>query len=725
MSRFLRGVDFHALALRDLADARDAYHVHLANLDNVVGTALGRYLIRRSDPGFTDPDADQPSWSTQPRTLANSGVTKWIWPCVLVFVADWMVDPPPGADADQVVPRRLYLPDGRQVPTCVVHTPLARGGAPESQLDVGSITRGAGLPLFTEEQGRRRMGTIGALVTDGSRVYALTSRHVLGRAGSVVNVAERGAMVPIGTVAAVAQRRPLDSLYPGVAGTRAELSLDAGLVELDSVHGWTTQIYGLGRLGDLIDVNVDTLALSLIGCPVKAFGAGSGPLQGTVLGLFHRWRSVGGVDQIAELLIGPRPGSRGVQSRPGDSGAVWVWDEPADGTPPGRVPVVRPLAAQWGGQVVLDGGRPTDYVLAATLAGVAQTLGVTVLNDDSMADHSLYWGKVGHYKVAASACRLGAPGTKLATLLTRNADRIAVTDKDIKNGNLPSARSTGQFVALADVPDLVWRGKRPKDAPCHFADMDEPGGAAVGHASLMQLWDGGDPSFRTPAGWTAFYDSLPSPPADKHRGSLPFRVAQLYGLMVQATAAGDVRRYIASAGVLAHYVGDACQPLHISRLHHGQPDTTEDDDVHAAYETNMLDQFAPEVVSGVNAALDGYHAGDAAGPALLTGTAAAADTVVALMKRTIAAIAPADIVEVYTANPGRGRTRALWDAFGELTIQRLADGARTLAVLWRSAFEEGGGEDLAGTEIRKQTQAGLKALYEDKDFAPNAWLKAQ
>ena len=38
-------------------------------------------------------------------------------------------------------------------------------------------------------------------------------------------------------------------------------------------------------------------------------------------------------------------------------------------------------------------------------------------------------------------------------------------------------------------------------------------------------------------------------------------------LLIGASLVG----FLCAAGCLAHYVGDACQPLHISRLHHGQP----------------------------------------------------------------------------------------------------------------------------------------------------------
>ena len=71
MSRFARDADFDALSIRDLADARDAYHVHVANLENVGGTALGRYLIRREDPDFTDPNARKPLGSNFWWTAAN------------------------------------------------------------------------------------------------------------------------------------------------------------------------------------------------------------------------------------------------------------------------------------------------------------------------------------------------------------------------------------------------------------------------------------------------------------------------------------------------------------------------------------------------------------------------------------------------------------------------------------------------------------------------------
>src|SRR5439155_2744617 len=54
-------------------------------------------------------------------------------------------------------------------------------------------------------------------------------------------------------------------------------------------------------------------------------------------------------------------------------------------------------------------------------------------------------------------------------------------------------------------------------------------------------------------------------------GLLPFRVWQIYEQLVGFAHAGQNKEFVAAAGIVAHYVGDACQPLHISYFHHGDP----------------------------------------------------------------------------------------------------------------------------------------------------------
>jgi hypothetical protein len=733
MARFARDIDFTSLSVRDLLEAREHYHVHLANLDNVIGTAVSRYRIRHSDPDYDNPRAHKNQDDPTPRTLTNSGVRPWSWPCILVLVSHWETRAGLSGRPAQFVPPRLYLPDGRVVPTCVVLAPLDPAGPPPvQQLSFPSGLTGGGYPILTDDQGQTRVGSIGCLVTDGSYTYALTGEHVVADPGTPAFTLQSGRRVRIAASHRKAVRKVvLESIYPGWPGLRSMINVDAGLFRIEDVSQWTSQVFGIGTMGELIDLNVDTMTLDLIGCPVRANGGASGPLQGEIQALFYRYHSVGGFDYVAELLIGPRRDGAPVVTHPGDSGTVWFWDADHDETqsttrpraprpspPPGsRTPELRPLGVQWGGQTFLDaGGAPTQFALASCLSTVCQQLDVELVRSWAIG-HSLYWGKVGHYKVATTACLL-ASNALLAQLLTANLGNISVSDQNIVAGQLPTG-STTHFVALADVADLVWRTTRPKDEANHFADMDQPGGPNGTGPTLLDLWQQ-QPASRTPKAWTAFYDGLPDPPLDRHRGALPFRVKEMYGAMVDAVRQGNTTDYIAVAGLMAHYVGDACQPLHVSRFHHGHPDHPEENAVHSDYETKMLDRFAPDVVAKVNTAVGGRHVSQ-----LISGADAAANLVVDLMRRTIERLDPEVVVNTWIDTKGSHHIADLWAALGDDTAASMAEGALALATLWQSAWAEGGGDSTIpagqlGVAVNKNA---LRARYSKASFVQSRWLR--
>ena len=116
------GNDFDSLSFRDLLEARDVYHVHLMNHPHVVATAVGRYRIRIED-SWPEPDGAVKHKGTGPRTLGNSEVRPYSWPTILVFVDEWVDVEEFGKgkryDPSQMVPRTLFLPNGRKVPVCV------------------------------------------------------------------------------------------------------------------------------------------------------------------------------------------------------------------------------------------------------------------------------------------------------------------------------------------------------------------------------------------------------------------------------------------------------------------------------------------------------------------------------------------------------------------------------------------------------------------------------
>ena len=69
----------------------------------------------------------------------------------------------------------------------------------------------------------------------------------------------------------------------------------------------------------------------------------------------------------------------------------------------------------------------------------------------------------------------------------------------------------------------------------------------------------------------------------------------------------------------------------------------------------------------------------------------------------------------------------MWADLGDRTLKRMADGAVTLALVWQSAWTEGGGDAKAwfsktalATPVPK---AALKKLYDSTAFAESKWLK--
>lgn len=710
---FDKARSFSSLSVKDLLEAREAYHVHLAHLENVVATAVGRYRTRK------DPKDDGP------KRLDNTEVREGAWPCVLVFVNSWIPQAEFAKKYDDIVPSRLHMPDGRTVPTCVIYAPRdERAETPIDKLRFPAGLVGGGYPVLTDVQGVEHVGSLGCLVTDGDSVYALTNRHVVGEPGRAVFTVVHGQRQQIGvTHDKQTGKLPFTSAYRGYPGERTFANLDAGLVRIADMREWTAQVFGVGEVDHLVDLNVDTISLDLVGCPVRAFGAASGELEGEIQGLFYRYKSVGGFDYVADLLIGPRKDVAALTTRPGDSGTIWFFDPAKESKrDKARAPQLRPVAMQWGGHSFLDLGSQAGmrFALASCLSTVCRELDVELVRDWDIGV-SEYWGKVGHYKVAALACLL--VGGEVAPLMKANQLRISVADDNIRSGELPM-NNQKEFVALADVPDLIWRSKRKMDEANHFADMDQPGSDG---RTLLQLW-ADHPESRTPAAWTEFYDGREKIEGakilDKHRGALPFRVWQMYEAMVGFAERGEIAEFVAAAGTVAHFVGDACQPLHVSWLHHGRPGHDEED-VHSIYETKMLDQRAAELLDVISGILGETPAPESA---TFKSGAKAADEVVQLMGATIQLIPPEEVIDAYNAEEGRKRIDHMWTALGERTAETIINGARTLARIWASAWKEGRGR----AEAKPVSKAALEEpvpeerlmeLYNDRDFVESKWLR--
>ncbi|MET4804006.1 hypothetical protein ABIA96_006610 [Bradyrhizobium sp. LB11.1] len=739
-----RDDDFGMLSITDLLKARDEFHLHLVHKANVVGTAIGRYRIRKTDP--LPGKGGETGGAKGVRTLENSEVRYYSWPAILVFVREWLDEhhfaPGGSVKPADFIPPAVYMSDGRKAPICVIKAELDDVRHQwEANYTFPTNLVGGGYPLVVDVQGQEHIASVGCLVTDGHTTYALTNRHVAGAPGTPIYTVIGGNRVEIGTASAKSLSRELfPALYDGWPGKNVYVDLDAALVEIHDVHRWTTQVYGVGQIGKLADLATDNLSLKLIGCPVRAFGAASREMHGEIAAMFYRFKSVGGFEFVSDFLIGPRAPSTSLGTHPGDSGTVWLIEVDA-GKPP------LPLALQWGGQVFVDGADAagSSYALATSLSNVCARLEVDLIRDWN-ADQPDYWGTVGHYGIANMAIGHLSDG-HLAKLMTANLERITF-DIDAVTKKATSGLSKKDFVPLADVPDLVWKigpykrgGPKAPEHANHFADMDRKLKKPLPEGStLLDICD--KPAKLDVAIWQRYYDAVKKehPTLDESRGLLPFRCWQIFDAMVYYVKQGDAERFVCVAGILSHYVGDACQPLHISYLFNGDPDRAKKGKVrsrttgemvdgmisygagvHGAYEDDMLDYHVDKLWPAVETALEKMPAGK-----LPANGKAAGWEVVTLMQKTFAKIKPMDIVELYKANEGetpKPMAQILWDEFGKDTEAVIAAGSDCLARLWQGAWNAGGG-DRTIKALGKIPEDTLAAIYQPFSFLQSETLNS-
>ena len=162
------------------------------------------------------------------------------WPSVYVFVSDWEEEAKLAeANASDVVPKTLYLPDGRTVPVCVIE---ARKQDFAKDLQVPADSRvprnllGPGTALVNRNgQGMERVGTAGCLVRDGESYYVLTNRHVVGAPGTPISALQGHREPEIGVTAHKnLTRKDFKAVYPNFH-TEQHLLMDVGLVAVDDV----------------------------------------------------------------------------------------------------------------------------------------------------------------------------------------------------------------------------------------------------------------------------------------------------------------------------------------------------------------------------------------------------------------------------------------------------------------------------------------------------------
>jgi hypothetical protein len=790
--------NFASLSLKDLIEARDLFHYHLLNKKNVVATAIGLYRIRKADPW---PSASDPQSQTarkknsERRTLFNSEVRPYSWPCVYVFVSDWeyetsLADENPA----DVVPKTLFLPDGRAVPVCVIEA-RRQPWSKDLKIKLGGTTPrnflGPGSAIINEDgQGMTRIATAGCIVCDGERYYALTNRHAVGAPETTIKSLQTHRMPKIGTAAHKGlTRKDFKTVYPNLPSTRQRLLMDIGLVELDDILAWKTATPGIAPVGPVLDLYDNALTLKLITLKVVGQSAISGMIRGEIHGLFYRYKAIGGSEYIADFLIGPETYGLGEERQAmlarseerhpkrnvalgvhhGDSGTLLFVEHrerPAVADDGSVTAAYLPFAVLWGKEEFFDAGLQSHpYALATSLSTALDLLDLDLVHDIN-TDQSYVWGWVGHYIIGRA---LGLPAdlvtsARLQDFIENNLDLLSLQPGDALD-NDPRVQSTpgdeAAFVPLADVPDNVWKsnvnftivedadGKKhhkvgpgsrgQNDNPNHFADLDLP---YLDSKTFLELNLSDPDTYLNPPAWIAYFAAmkprfdawdaaLDSSRGGKHWGALPFRVHQLFDIMVTAAKAKNPKLFLCAGGVLIHYMGDACQPLHASYLSQGDPDRVvtgprsgkpklEADRVHSGYEDDMIAYgYQNENLGGTLKSRIQSLAAEPL-PDIASGYDAS-KAVIELIAKTRDDVKPRDIVDKWVALKGQhDRIAGMWEAFGDATITCMARGTRYLAKIWQAAWDLGAGDQNLSTAALKPD--AIMKLYNDPKVVPSVPL---
>jgi hypothetical protein len=754
--------DYASLSVRDLLEAREAYHAHLSSLENVIATAIGRYRIHNKD-WYADNPPDRPRPSTfervvEPRTLQNSVVRSWSWPAVMVFVQKW--DTPDNL-GDQVVPRTLYLPDGRVVPTCVIQARLDQSPPPPvygpSQV---SPLLGGGYSCLREHQGEIHLGTIGCLIQKDGSYYALTNRHVAGRGGEVIKAYVHGEYHQIGICADIGlTKHPMSVVFPTWTNQKEYARLDAGLILIDNIDDWTSQAYGIGELGEVFNATEQSVMLDLIGCPVRAFGGTSGVMEGEIQALFYRYSSLSGYEDTTDVLIGPRTGEARETTlapftRPGDSGSLWFYDPPSRGKKetvedvPGHLPPdhglrarrLCPIVMQWGASRFMDeAGLSSAFALGSFISSICRGLDVELVHDWSTG-HEEYWGKLAHFAIGWKACeRLSG---SLSALMMKNQTRIGFGDQKLKEGSKFSM-GRGNFVPLADVPDYVLVRTRPNESIQHFADIDI---ADINGGPSLLTCCHQDPRNVSAKVWKKYFDGFAAAKVGPDPGALPFRIWQIWEAMVGYLKARDVIHFVAAAGILPHYVGDASQRLHCSYMHHGIPplkthegrkypaprksdafkafQKSREYKIHSIYDELMVEVDTPALLNDVNMLLPNAGAPNGS---IKTGYEAAV-AALEMMYKAQQSLSAKKIIDADQPQQKLGdRAKALWnnEEIRRATINSIVESVQLLANLWTSAWKVGDGDSIDPSLLLQFSEDDLEKIYrEEEDFIPSLSLQA-
>jgi hypothetical protein len=263
----------------------------------------------------------------------------------------------------------------------------------------------------------------------------------------------------------------------------------------------------------------------------------------------------------------------------------------------------------------------------------------------------LAWGRVGHEVLASVAADIAGSGN---AFWSRNGTRL------------------GQ---LAVVPDSLWKSgsSANREGPTHWFHMD---------AYCDDPW-------QLPMSFDSFQTTVDAygSAVVTENGSAFWRARQLFRISLDAFQKGRAAEGLQMAGVLAHYVGDLSQPLHVSEDYDGRYGLQTG--IHSFFETTVLSrQSRTEVQQQVRSRALALRAA-------WSRTLPAGDKDIALIIRDEMARSAAWIDKVLTVDEELGRGSEGSAAQYQMALDRLADGAATMSILLEKIWNDAGQPDLS------------------------------
>lgn len=244
---------------------------------------------------------------------------------------------------------------------------------------------------------------------------------------------------------------------------------------------------------------------------------------------------------------------------------------------------------------------------------------------------------------------------------------------------------------LANVPDKYWK-RPPSSTEERVTHYYEPDG----------YFDDISDFIKFPRKWKDAVTKYGEKKLKEH-GTAVWRAQQLQNLAIRSAIQGDFKTALETAGTMAHYVGDLSQPLHVTTNYDGQ--LTNQKGIHKFFETTNLNDrdyeaMKQEVFERAKALMsDKNFVNENRG------------SMESIIFNSVNRSYPG-IEEILEIDTRAGRTDIGAEEMYDLALNRMADGAATLAIVLNDIWKKANNPTV-GQTVLVSVPAWIAPKYDD------------